>query len=81
MCAAFAGMRSLPRQHISTGKLPGTVPHHCAAWDATGVGGRRHPGAELRGGRREGNEEANMMKTISSGCLGPAIRPADAPLA
>lgn len=29
--------------------------------------------------RREGNEEANMIKTISSGCLGPAIKPADTP--
>lgn len=72
-------MRSVPRQHISAGKLPGSAPYHRAAWDATGVGGRRRPGAELRGGRREGNEEANMMKTISSGCLGPAIRAADAP--
>jgi len=29
--------------------------------------------------RQEGNEEANMIKTISSGCLGPAIKPADTP--
>lgn len=35
--------------------------------------------AQHYGSRREGNEEANMIKTISSCCLGPAIKPADTP--